>query len=109
MASGGGENPPPLEDKYDRRSISLGKREPGVYLVEAVNGDLRAFGIVIVTDLATVQKTSPDGSMLVYAVERTSGQPREGVQVQVIRKQNDVTGGTTGTRGLRNLTGEDKT
>src|SRR3954465_7303318 len=27
---------PPLEDVYDRRMISLGRREPGVYLVEAV-------------------------------------------------------------------------
>src|SRR2546423_3900453 len=109
MDRSGRENPPPLEDKYDRRSISLGKREPGVYLVEAVSGDLRAFGIVIVTDLATVQKTSSDGSMLVYAVERTSGQPREGVQVQVIRKKNDVTGGKTDKRGLLNLKVVDKT
>ena len=36
----------------------LGKRDPGVYLVEAVNGDLRAFGILIVSDLATVEKTA---------------------------------------------------
>src|SRR5205085_932526 len=50
-----------------------------------------------------------DGSMLVYAVERTSGQPREGVQVQVIRKKNDVTGGKTDKRGLLNLKVEDKT
>src|ERR1043165_9674836 len=55
---------PPLEDVYDRRMVSLGKREPGVYLVETVNGDLRAFGILVVTDIATVQKTSSDGSML---------------------------------------------
>ena len=58
--------------------ISLGRREPGVYLVEAVNGDLRAFGIVIVTDLAMVQKTSRDGSMLVYAVERKTGAAARG-------------------------------
>src|SRR5947209_10624756 len=109
MVSSWREKLPPLEDKYDRRSISLGKREPGVYLVEAVSGDLRAFGIVIVSDLATVEKTSSDGSMLVYAVERTSGQPREGVQVQVIRKKNDVTGGKTDKRGLLNLKVEDKT
>jgi uncharacterized protein YfaS (alpha-2-macroglobulin family) len=94
---------PPLEDVYDRRMISLGKREPGVYLVEAVHDDLRAFGILIVTDLATVQKTSKDGSMLVYAVERKTGQPREGVQVQVIRKKADVTKGATDKQGLLKL------
>ena len=94
---------PPLEDVYDRRMISLGKREPGVYLVEAVHGDLRAFGITIVTDLATVQKTSRDGSMLVYAVERKSGAPREGVQVQVIRKKADLVKGATDKQGLLRL------
>jgi alpha-2-macroglobulin len=99
---------PPLEDVYDRRMISLGRREPGVYLVEAVHGDLRAFGILIVTDLATVQKTSKDGSMLVYAVERKSGAPREGVQVQVIRKKADLTKGVTDKQGLLKLQVVDK-
>jgi uncharacterized protein YfaS (alpha-2-macroglobulin family) len=94
---------PPLEDVYDRRMISLGRREPGVYLVEAVHGDLRAFGILIVTDIATVQKTARDGSMLVYAVERKTGQPREGVQVLVVRKRADVISGATDRQGLVNL------
>jgi alpha-2-macroglobulin len=94
---------PPLEDVYDRRMISLGRREPGVYLVEAVHDELRAFGILIVTDIATVQKTARDGSMLVYAVERKTGQPREGVQVLVVRKRADVTTGATDKQGLLKL------
>ncbi|HEX8336089.1 MAG TPA: MG2 domain-containing protein, partial [Pyrinomonadaceae bacterium] len=94
---------PPLEDVYDRRMISLGRREPGVYLVEAVNGELRAFGILIVSDLATVQKTSKDGSMLVYAVERGTGRPREGVRVQVIRRKADLKAGVTDGQGLLKL------
>jgi uncharacterized protein YfaS (alpha-2-macroglobulin family) len=99
---------PPLEDVYDRRMISLGRREPGVYLVEAVHGELRAFGILIVTDLATVQKTSKDGSMLVYAVERKTGAPREGVQVQVIRRKADLKAGVTDKQGLLKLQIVDK-
>src|SRR5215204_4117354 len=94
---------PPLEDVYDRRMISFGKREPGVYLVEAVHDELRAFGILIVTDIATVQKTARDGSMLVYAVERKTGQPREGVQVVVVRKRADITSGATDKQGLLKL------
>jgi len=58
MVSSWREKLPPLEDTYDRRMISLGKREPGVYLVEAVNGDLRAFGVAVVSDLMMVQKSS---------------------------------------------------
>ena len=33
---------PPLDNAYDQRMIPLGKRSPGVYLVEAVANDLRA-------------------------------------------------------------------
>ena len=99
---------PPLEDIYDRRMISLGRRDPGVYLVEAVNGDLKAYGIAVVTDLATVQKTSSDGSMLVYAVERNSGTPRPGVNVLVVKNKNDVTKGTTDKQGLLKMKVVDK-
>jgi uncharacterized protein YfaS (alpha-2-macroglobulin family) len=90
MVSSWREKLPPLEDMYDRRMITLGKREPGVYLVEAVSGDLRAFGLVVVTDIATVEKTSQDGSVLVYAVDRASGQPRQGVRVQILQDQYTV-------------------
>ena len=56
MVSSWREKLPPLEDMYDRKRISLGKREPGVYLIEAVNGDLRAFDVCIVTDLAVQRR-----------------------------------------------------
>jgi hypothetical protein len=103
MVSSWREKLPPLEDVYDQRTISLGRREPGVYLVEAVHQDLRAFGIVIVTDIATVQKTSPDGAMLVYAVDRKTGAPREGVRVLVARGKEDVAAAATDAQGLLKL------
>ncbi|HVF57107.1 MAG TPA: MG2 domain-containing protein [Pyrinomonadaceae bacterium] len=100
MVSSWREKLPPLEDVYDRRMISLGRREPGVYLVEAVNGDLRAFGIAIVTDIALVQKSSSDGQMLVYAVDRKTGAPREGTRVQIVKGKEDVKDGVTDAQGL---------
>ncbi|HYY94788.1 MAG TPA: MG2 domain-containing protein, partial [Pyrinomonadaceae bacterium] len=111
MVSSWREKLPPLEDMYDRRMISLTStvnRQPGVYLVEAVSGDLRAFGILVVTDIATVEKTSSDGSMLVYAVDRATGQPREGARILVVRKKNDVTSGVTDKQGLLKLKIEQK-
>src|SRR2546423_1266000 len=38
----------PTESEYDQRMVSLGRREPGVYLVEAVHNDLRAYAVAIV-------------------------------------------------------------
>ncbi len=103
MVSSWREKLPPLEDAYDRRMISLGKREPGVYLVEAVNGDLRAFGVAIVTDLTLVEKTSGDGQLLVYAADRQTGAPRDGVGVQIIRKDENVLNGKTDAQGIARL------
>ena len=67
---------PALENEYDRRMIPLGKRDRGVYLVEAVADELRAYTVVVVTDLAMVEKASPTGDLLVYAVDRKSGEPQ---------------------------------
>ncbi|MGH9900397.1 MAG: MG2 domain-containing protein, partial [Pyrinomonadaceae bacterium] len=100
MVSSWREKMPPLEDVYDRRMISLGKREPGVYLIEAVHGDLRAFSVAIVTDLTMVQKTSRDGQILVYAVDRKTGAPREGVEVEIVRGTETVKTGTTDRQGI---------
>ncbi|HEV2799085.1 MAG TPA: MG2 domain-containing protein [Pyrinomonadaceae bacterium] len=100
LVRGWREKLPPLDNEYDRRSIPLGQREPGVYLVEAVNGDLRAFSVVIVTDLTMIEKTSRDGQLLVYAVNRQTGAPRAGVQVQVVEGKNTLTTGTTDNQGI---------
>jgi uncharacterized protein YfaS (alpha-2-macroglobulin family) len=94
----------PTENEYDTRMISLGKREPGVYLIEAVNGDLRAYTIAVVTDLTTINKTTQDGQMLVYAVDRRSGEPRAGVEVEVVKGKKSVATGKTDGAGVLRVT-----
>ncbi|HLL77164.1 MAG TPA: MG2 domain-containing protein [Pyrinomonadaceae bacterium] len=100
MVSSWREKLPPLTTEYDRRPVPIGKREPGVYVVEAVNGDLRAYGIVMVTDLTMVQKTSRDGSLMVYAVNRQTGAPRAGVKVDVYKGKDSLVSGATDDQGL---------
>lgn len=100
MVSSWREKLTPLEDEYDRRMISLGKREAGVYLVEVVHDDLRAYGVAIVTDMTMVQKTSNDGQILTYAVDRRTGAPRAGAQIQIIRDKQATTSGTTNADGI---------
>lgn len=89
-----------LEHEYDRRMIPLGKREPGVYLVEAVENDLRAYTVVVVTDLAMVEKSSPNGELLVYAVNRITGEPQANARISIVKARNTVTTGTTNAEGL---------
>ena len=91
---------PTLEDVYDRRMVPLGKREPGVYLVEAVGQKLRAYTIVVVTDLAMVEKSSPNGELLVYAVDRRTGAPRADTQIEIVKAQQPLAAGRTNSEGV---------
>ncbi|MFN2513136.1 MAG: alpha-2-macroglobulin [Pyrinomonadaceae bacterium] len=90
----------PLEDQYDRRMIPLGKREPGVYLVEAVGGELKAYTVVVVTDLTMIDKTTPDGQLMIYTVDRKTGEPRPNAQIQVVKDRKAVAGGVTDGQGI---------
>ena len=91
---------PPLENEYDQRTIPLGKRPPGVYLIEAVQNDLRAYTVIVVTDLTMIDKTTPDGELLVYTVDRKTGEPRPGTQVEIVKEQKTVASGVTDGQGI---------
>lgn len=91
---------PPLENEYDKRMVPLGKRSPGVYLVEAVAGDLRAYTVVVVTDLTMIDKTTRDGELLIYTVDRKTGEPRPGAQIEVIKEKKTVASGITDSQGI---------
>ena len=91
---------PALDHDYDSRMISLGKQDPGVYLIEAVNGGMRAYSIAIVTNLTMVQKTTKDGQVVVYVVDRKSGAPHEGVSVEVTRAKQTLANGATDKTGV---------
>ena len=90
----------PLENEYDTRMVMLGKRDPGVYAIEAVNGDLRAYTIAVVTDMTMISKTSPTGEVFVYTADRKSGAPRQGAKVEVIRRKKTLAKGTTDQNGI---------
>ncbi|HEU4767265.1 MAG TPA: MG2 domain-containing protein, partial [Pyrinomonadaceae bacterium] len=89
-----------LENEYDRRMIPLGKREPGVYLVEAVAHELRAYTVVVVTDLAMVEKSSPNGELVVFAVNRITGEPQADTRVAVVKARKTIASGTTNSEGV---------
>jgi alpha-2-macroglobulin len=54
----------------------------GVYLVEATDGTLRAYTIVIVSDLGLVTKSAP-GQLLAFAADRRTGAPAPSADVRV--------------------------
>ncbi len=91
---------PPLENEYDKRMIPLGKRTPGVYLIEAVENDLRAYTVVVVTDLTMIDKTTGDGELLIYTVDRKTGEPRPGAEIEIVKEKKTVASGVTDNQGI---------
>ena len=62
--------------------IPVASLEKGVYLVEATDGGLRAYTVVMVTELGVVTKTAP-GQALVFTADRRSGAPVADADVRI--------------------------
>jgi len=88
----------PLHRDDETRRIPLDVHDPGVYLVEAVGAPLRAFTIVMVSDVGVVTKTAP-GQVLLYAANRLTGVPQKGCDIQVIIDNKVAGAGQTGDDG----------
>ena len=73
---------PRVRDAESRR-IPFDVTGPGIYLVEAVNPPLKAYTIVIVSDVGLVTKTAP-GQILVFAAHRTTGTPQRACEIRVL-------------------------
>lgn len=71
----------------------------GVYVVEATDGNLRAYTLIIVTDLAVVTKSSP-GQLLAFAVNRKSGNPIADAKIELLATRKRQATGQTDSQGL---------
>lgn len=89
------------------RRVPVELKQPGIYVVEAVNALLRAYTIVIVSDVGLVTKASP-GQMLFFAADRFTGEPVADCDVRVLAAKQAVATGRTNADGLfeATLTGE---
>ena len=88
----------PMRRDAESRSIPLELTSPGIYLVEATHARLRAFTIVIVSNLGLITKTAP-GQVVLYAADRASGDPKVACATAVVMNQQVVARGTTATDG----------
>jgi alpha-2-macroglobulin len=93
----------PPQSGFDSQTIPFGKREPGVYLIEAVHlgnpSELRAYAVSVVTDMTMISKTAP-GEMLVYLADRKSGMPYAEASVEIVRDKEPINRGKTNRDGV---------
>ncbi|HEY2993127.1 MAG TPA: alpha-2-macroglobulin [Methylomirabilota bacterium] len=79
--------------------VPLGKRAPGLYLVEALIGSYRAATLVFVSDTVAVTKISA-GELLVWTVSRQTGRPVAGAEIAWTDGLGTLKSGRTGRDGL---------
>ena len=93
----------PPGERWQSQRVTVPVSDKGVYLVEATNGTLRAYTIVVVTDIAIVTKAAP-GRLLCYVVDRTTGDPIDGAATRVWIGQQEITNKPTDQNGILDLT-----
>jgi alpha-2-macroglobulin len=69
--------------RWRSQSIPVEVKDKGVYVVEAVQGDLRAYTLVFISDLALITKAS-GSRVLAFAADRKSGQPIAGADLSAL-------------------------
>lgn len=65
---------PQSHNRWDSQNVDVAVKERGVYLVEAVRGELRAYTILMVSDLVMVTKTG-NGRLINFLADRNTGEP----------------------------------
>ncbi len=89
----------PSHSRWESQTVAVPVSDKGVYLVEATNGTLRAYTIIVITDIAVVTKAAP-GRLMTFVVNRSSGDPIAGIMVHVWVDQEEVAAKTTDQQGL---------
>jgi hypothetical protein len=88
--------------RWNGESVSLDLKERGVYLVEAVNQDLRAYTIVMVSDLVLTTKNS-DGHIAAFVADRNTGEPVAGAQIWTVTRNERLAPVETGADGMAEI------
>ena len=88
--------------RWESESIAIPVVDKGLYLVEAAHDALRAYTVVIVTDLTLVTKTAP-GRMLTFVADRASSKPVADCPLTLWSNKQEVANVRTDASGLADI------
>jgi uncharacterized protein YfaS (alpha-2-macroglobulin family) len=90
------------KERWQQETVEIGVRDKGIYLVEAVRGDLRAYTILIVSDLVLITKTS-QGRLVNMLVDRASGEPIAGAKIAMLARDKSLAEVETDAEGVARM------
>src|SRR5438105_4326627 len=67
--------------RWDTQTVNIDVKQKGVYLVEAVHKDLRAYTILMISDIVSLTKAGRSGKILNFVADRRTGQPISGAEI----------------------------
>jgi hypothetical protein len=94
----------PLQSKsrWLQSTVDVPVKDQGVYLVEAVDGGLRAYTLLLVSDTVMISKQEP-GKLLSFVVDRTSGRPLDNIRVVALARNQTLEEAQTNADGVAEL------
>jgi uncharacterized protein YfaS (alpha-2-macroglobulin family) len=75
--------------RWQQQEVEIGVNGKGAYLVEAVRGDLRAYTVLMVSDIALITKVA-SGRLVNTVVDRTTGEPLPGVKLWMLGRDRQL-------------------
>jgi len=88
--------------RWQRETVPLSVKDKGIYLVEAVRGDLRAYTLLMISDLVMISKTGK-GRMVNLLLNRSTGEPVEGARVWSMARDKALNDAVTNSQGIAEL------
>ena len=96
------EQPVRSHTRWERSTVEVGVKEKGVYLVEAVHGALRAYTILMISDIAMITKTGK-GRVVNIVLDRGTGQPIAAAKVSLLARERSLEEARTNADGVAEL------
>ena len=90
------------QSRWERATVDIAVRDKGVYLVEAVDRDLRANTILMVSDIAMITKTGK-GRVVNLVVNRATGQPVAAAKVALLARDQSLGEAATNADGIAEM------
>jgi len=75
---------PAAKNRWEYATVDVPVSDRGLYLVEAVHKDRKAYTILLVTGMVMITKNS-GGRVMNFVVDRRTGEPLEGVSVNLVK------------------------
>ena len=88
--------------RWDRVTVPVRVDAKGVYLVEAVKGELRAYTLLMVSDSVLITKTGK-GRIVNVLMDRATGEPIRDAKVWMLGRNAELSNATTDGEGVATL------